>query len=156
MRKCFSIYNERFIVKITAIILFILYLSVLIYLTFLSQIHGRGYFHRSMNPAPFRTILMFLNSGRDRAILVNIFGNIAAFLPMGLLLPLVSGKFARFLKVLLFACGLSLLVEILQYALAVGAADIDDIILNTAGGLAGYGLYVLGSLLYRRIGGSRL
>lgn len=139
------------IVKVTALTLFILYLSGLFYLTFLSQFYGRGYFHRSMNLVPFSTVFLFLSSGYARGILINIFGNVAAFVPMGLLLPLVSGKTARLFNVLLFACGISLFVEIVQYTLAVGAADIDDLILNMAGSLTGYGLHTLGRRLYRRI-----
>ena len=39
--------------------------------------------------------------------------------------------------------GISLCIEILQLPFAVRASDIDDLILNTAGVMAGYGIYAL-------------
>ena len=39
--------------------------------------------------------------------------------------------------------GASLALEIAQYVLAVGISDITDLLLNTAGGLAGFGLLAL-------------
>ena len=39
-----------------------------------------------------------------------------------------------------YACLTSILIEVTQYAFAMGAADIDDIILNTLGAFIGYKL----------------
>ena len=38
---------------------------------------------------------------------------------------------------------LSLLLELLQLVFRVGSFDVDDLLLNTLGGMAGYGLYRL-------------
>ncbi len=35
-------------------------------------------------------------------------------------------------------CGTSLILEVLQYVFALGTSDITDVIMNTAGGAAGY------------------
>ncbi|GJM79889.1 hypothetical protein HMSSN139_23850 [Paenibacillus sp. HMSSN-139] len=35
----------------------------------------------------------------------------------------------------------SLLLEIIQYVLALGSSDIDDVLLNTMGGVIGIGIY---------------
>ncbi len=35
----------------------------------------------------------------------------------------------------------SITIESLQFAFSVGAMDIDDVILNTSGGMVGYGLF---------------
>lgn len=48
---------------------------------------------------------------------------------------------APFLKKLLPAACVSLAYEALQYALALGATDITDLISNTAGAAAGIGIY---------------
>ena len=144
-------HKARPFVKIIAVTVFILYLSYLFYLTFFSHLYGRGYFHRSMNLVPFMTIHSFLSSGYIRGILVNVFGNIAAFVPMGLLLPLVFSKSARLYRTLLIAFGVSLMIETVQYSLGVGAADIDDLMLNLAGGLTGYVVYAAGRALYGHI-----
>jgi glycopeptide antibiotics resistance protein len=46
-------------------------------------------------------------------------------------------------KVLLASFGISLMVEILQFFHETRAFDINDLMFNTLGGLAGYGIYVL-------------
>ena len=79
----------------------------------------------------------------------NTLGNIALFLPLGILLPFVSNCFRRFKQLLLFALCLSVGIEATQFALRfVGntrSADIDDVILNTLGACLGFLLnrYVL-------------
>ncbi len=71
----------------------------------------------------------------------NLFGNIALFIPLGLLYPLTSRR-DTFVSVMLKILITTGLIEIIQYLLIAGrSADIDDIILNTLGGLIGYGLY---------------
>ncbi len=138
-------------IRIIVIVLFLLYLSCLFYLTFFSHLYGRGYFHRSMNLVPFATIRLFITSGHIRGILVNVFGNIAAFVPMGLLLPVAFEKSARLCRTLLITFGVSLMIEIVQYVFGVGAADVDDLVLNLSGGLTGYLVFAAGRVLYRHI-----
>ena len=143
--------KSKIFLKIIAVTVFILYLSYLFYLTFFSHLYGRGYFHRSMNLVPFTTIQLFMVSGRIRGILVNVFGNIAAFIPMGVLFPLVFNKSVRLCRTLLITFAVSLMIEIVQYAFGVGAADIDDLKLNLTGGLAGYVIFMALRALYRHI-----
>ena len=75
----------------------------------------------------------------------NTLGNVALFVPLGILLPLVSNRFLRLKRVLLFALLLSLSVELIQFLLLFfgnpRAVDIDDVILNTLGACVGFGLY---------------
>lgn len=68
---------------------------------------------------------------------LNFFGNILMFMPLGFLLPILSRKFQKVGYTLLFCAGTSLLIEILQLFLTRGT-DIDDLILNTLGGFAGF------------------
>lgn len=63
-------------------------------------------------------------------------GNIVIFVPLGAYLSLFK-KDKRVIKSLLLIFIVSLFVEILQGILAIGASDIDDIILNCLGGLIG-------------------
>ena len=44
---------------------------------------------------------------------------------------------------MLLSLDLSLCIEVSQLILRAGSCDVDDIILNTLGGCAGYGLYML-------------
>ena len=53
---------------------------------------------------------------------------------------------------LLAAC-LSLLIESLQFAWGGRCADVDDVMLNTIGGLLGYGLWVAACHVVRAVGG---
>ncbi|NLN98277.1 MAG: VanZ family protein [Eubacteriaceae bacterium] len=71
----------------------------------------------------------------------NLFGNIALFVPLGLLYPLTS-KRDHFMSAMLKIILTTGLIEVVQYLFIAGrSADIDDILLNTVGGLIGYGLY---------------
>ena len=61
-----------------------------------------------------------------------------AFMPFGFFLPLVSEHKIKFFKVFITAFSLSLLIELIQLISKVGSCDVDDLILNTLGGLLGY------------------
>jgi glycopeptide antibiotics resistance protein len=75
----------------------------------------------------------------------NTLGNIALFLPLGILLPLVTNRFRSLLKVMLVALGLSLGIETIQFVLrfvgSLRAVDIDDVLLNTLGAGLGFAIY---------------
>jgi glycopeptide antibiotics resistance protein len=136
--------------KICCIVLFILYVLLLLYLTMYSRYYGRGYIRRSMNLVPFETIMRYLNANINRNIIVtNLLGNIAAFMPMGFFLPLVSKRLSGLIRTAAACAGASLLIEIAQYITGVGAADIDDIILNSLGGILGYFIFLICRGLYK-------
>ncbi len=92
--------------------------------------HGR-YFSRSLNLVPFRQIIGSSGIGD-----LNIYGNIILFVPLGIYLMFFI-KRRKAVKSLLAVFGTSLFFEAFQYAAAIGATDIDDIILNCAGGILG-------------------
>ena len=73
----------------------------------------------------------------------NILGNAALFLPVGIVWPVAFPKLDRFWKVVLAGALFSFLIELAQLPFAVRATDIDDLILNTAGCAAGYGIFCL-------------
>ena len=62
---------------------------------------------------------------------------------MGFILPMLSKKNAGFLRILLMSLFISLLIEFLQLYYHVGIFDVDDMLLNTCGGVLGYALYTL-------------
>lgn len=51
---------------------------------------------------------------------------------------------------MLFVMGSSVFIEVVQYVFKRGATDIDDVILNTAGGAVGLGLYGLFVAIFRK------
>ncbi len=103
------------------------------------------YLEHSANFKPFKTILNYMNNIgniNNNIIITNILGNIAAFMPFGIFLPLAL-RFKGIISILIHSFILSLFIETIQMTFRVGSFDIDDIILNTLGGLLGYVIYLL-------------
>jgi glycopeptide antibiotics resistance protein len=79
-----------------------------------------------------------------RFLIRNIGGNLLLLLPLGIFLPSMWVKMRSFLKTVIMGALTSLIIELLQYALAYlgygwgRATDIDDLILNTLGVMIGY------------------
>ena len=88
------------------------------------------------------------NSNLSPFCVRNTLGNIALFLPLGILLPLTFGRFRSLLRVLVVAVFLSLSIETIQFFFrfigSLRAVDIDDVLLNTFGACLGYLVYRLG------------
>ena len=78
--------------------------------------------------------------------------NAVLFVPLGFLIPLVFHGLKKrgWGKVLLASFGISLMIEVLQLFHETRAFDINDLMFNTLGGLAGYGIYVLLRTLFNR------
>ena len=70
----------------------------------------------------------------------EVLENVLIFVPFGIYLCLVFQR-SRLRSKLLFIAGMSMLLEVCQYALAVGRSDITDLITNISGGLIGIFLY---------------
>ena len=67
-------------------------------------------------------------------------GNLVWFVPLGLLLPLLTGCGKR---VILWSFLLSLGIELSQFIFGTGVTETEDLILNTLGGALGYGVYCI-------------
>ncbi|WP_366923105.1 VanZ family protein [Metallumcola ferriviriculae] len=100
------------------------------------------------NLVPFRTIYDFIiryNHMNFDIWFYNLFGNIILFLPLGFMLPLISGKLGdmKLRTVVKISALASLTIEILQLVAFVGIFDVDDIILNLLGAVLGYYMFKL-------------
>lgn len=73
----------------------------------------------------------------------NSFGNIVCFLPFGFLAPFVFSKKQTFIRGLLSGMMFSIFIEAMQFLLATGVSDIDDVFFNSCGTALGYLLYWL-------------
>ena len=73
----------------------------------------------------------------------NLLGNLVLFLPMGVLLPCIFKNLRRAYKTLSLIMGMVVIAELIQLFTLRGFADIDDLILNTAGAAAGYLIFYL-------------
>lgn len=97
------------------------------------------------NLKPFSTIYLFYRSKRlrDEYKYDNIGGNIIGFVPLGILLPALFLSLRSIWRVALISFCISLIFETTQLLTGLGSFDVDDIILNTAGGIAGYIVYLV-------------
>lgn len=135
-------------------VLFVLYIGFLIYFLFLSDWYGReGVLDEyRYNLELFREIRRFIVYREQLGVLVvfsNLFGNILIFLPFGFFISM-AGKTRGFFKTLFYSLALSLCVEVLQLVTRVGSFDVDDILLNTVGGVLGYIIFVICNLVRRK------
>lgn len=95
-----------------------------------------------VNLMPLQTIRGFLRHFEWDAFLINIVGNIVMFMPWGFGLPLLWKRYQRWSRILPMALGITLLIEISQ--LFIGrSVDVDDLLLNFAGGCTGAAVYFL-------------
>ena len=90
---------------------------------------------RDYNLIPFKAIYEMTQGMSEHMFIENIAGNILLFIPFGVLFPMAS-SFED--ETPIYGIITSLLIEAAQYGFAMGAADVDDFILNTAGLLIGY------------------
>ncbi len=74
---------------------------------------------------------------------LNVLLNVALFLPLGILLPLVFRRFRRPDWTLLAGVGLSLAIESAQLFTDRGAFDVDDILNNSLGAILGWCLLMV-------------
>jgi glycopeptide antibiotics resistance protein len=123
-------------------IIFIIYMIFLVYFLFFSERYGRTVSREyRYNLELFKEIKRFIAYRELLGIeifIVNIVGNILAFAPFGFTLPIISVKNRKFFNITLLTIEFSLTVELLQLLLKLGSFDVDDIFLNTIGGMLGY------------------
>lgn len=129
--------------KILWYVLFAGYLLLLFYFLFFAESLHRtksssGYRY---NLTLFREIRRFVEYRRvlgARAVFLNLFGNVLAFLPFGFCWPLLHRNRPNWFATTVTALAFSFLVETVQLVSRLGSFDVDDILLNTIGGLFGY------------------
>jgi glycopeptide antibiotics resistance protein len=68
----------------------------------------------------------------------NIGGNIFGFVPLGILLPLLFFRMRNFFRITAMIFFISLCFETTQLFTGLGVFDVDDLLLNTIGGMLGY------------------
>lgn len=130
-----------------AILVFFAYLLLLSYLLFFSSAYGRtaemGYRYNLKPFAEIKRGLEHVDKVGYGYVMVNIAGNIAAFMPFGFLLPFLAKQKLHTGTVLYYSFLLSLCAETIQLITRTGAFDVDDLILNSVGGVLGYWCYVV-------------
>ncbi len=143
-------------IRILVACLFLLYLVGLVYFLFFCEDYGRaGGGTYSYNLRPFQEIHRYLSYGDIlgmRSVVLNLAGNVIGFMPFGMLVPILARGARRAWRTTLLSFELSTLVEMSQLIFQVGCFDVDDMILNTLGGLLGYGLFRMFYQIYLKMG----
>lgn len=142
-------------IRIFGKICFILYIGFIIYFLIFSDWYGRvttGMEDYHYNLILFKEIKRFWEYRHQVglfAMFTNLFGNVLIFMPFGFFLPMAS-RYRSFFATLFWSFILSLGVESFQLVSKVGCFDVDDLLLNTIGGIAGHIVFVV-CVLIRRI-----
>ena len=142
-------------IQIVSAGLFLLYLVCLTYFLFFAESLGRSYTEReyTYNLHLFKEISRFWIYREERgvaAVLANIVGNVVCFIPFGAILPVLNRKARNFFMILTLSFEFSLLVECAQLISKVGSFDVDDLFLNTLGGVTGFFIFTICNRLRRK------
>ena len=132
--------------RIISITICVIYIIALGYFLFFAESMGRttrgDEYHYNLQPLfEIKRIWRSSHILGMKYVILNFAGNVIAFIPFGYLLPKMVKKKPRLFHTVLFSFEFSLLVELTQLISRTGSFDVDDLILNTFGGLIGYILY---------------
>ena len=100
-----------------------------------------------INPVPLVNMLSYETF---KEMLINVIGNTAMFIPVGVILPLVYKQLNTHGKAIAAGVGVSLCIEILQLPFFERVSDVNDLLLNSLGYLIGYGIYRLAKRLQKK------
>lgn len=84
------------------------------------------------------------------AVVLNLAGNVMAFMPFGAILPVLSRPARGAFQITMLSLEFSFLIECFQLMLRVGSFDVDDMILNTLGGFLGYLVFAVCDKMRRK------
>ena len=138
-------------------ILFLLYSGAILWRLVGRDIHdsGSGYLHSlsaNINLIPFLTTADLIRDlitppspGLFTYAWINLFGNVAVFIPLGVFLPLIWIKTKNFGRFFLVSSGIIAVIELLQLFTLRGVLDVDDYLLNMVGLIVGFFVYRLSS-----------
>lgn len=127
-------------------ILFAVYFFILIWILLfkmsfsLEEIYG----DRSINLIPLSGSVI----ANGKIYFKEIINNIIVFVPLGIYTCMLNQN-CSFIKKVSVSFFVSLLIEVCQYILAIGATDITDILGNTLGGIIGIGIFYIFSKLLK-------
>lgn len=122
-------------------VLFVVYLALLAWIV-LWKLAVPSIGAAAFLPHPIKLIPFLPSGAADASAPLEVLANVLLFVPFGVYLGLLAPAWKWWKATAVFV-GASLVLEITQHLLSIGTFDITDIIVNTAGGMAGLGLVVL-------------
>ena len=109
---------------------------MIVYVTIAARTPGSG-----AQPASLRPFAAFSAARQQPELYREMMMNVFLFFPLGLtlsnVLPQKWSRWGRVALTTLFACLLSVGVEVTQYRFSLGMAETDDVICNTLGAFLG-------------------
>lgn len=131
--------KKRILSIILMICSFVYFLFLLRIIIFKNGINSYAY---NYNLHFFDFINQWNNRGIDMTLLVNVLGNIMLFVPLSIIL-LNYCKCLNNINIIFINFFTSLSFELIQLSTGWGTFDVDDILLNTIGGIIGLIIYRL-------------
>jgi len=132
--------------KLAGWIAFVIYLIALMYFLLFAEMFGRnqadGCYH--YNLVLLKEIWRFWHYRKVlgmTAVLLNLVGNVVGLMPFGFFLPFLAVRTRKWYTVTCLTFLFSLAIESTQLLCRVGSFDVDDLLLNTIGGMLGYFLF---------------
>lgn len=147
--------NKRLI--IISRLLFVVYVMSMLYFLLFAEGFGRMEARTTYtyNLEFFKEIKRYIKwaavseNGRHHMML-NVWGNIICFVPFGFLIPIILKKARSGVKIFIMTFLFSFTVEIIQLLLRVGSFDVDDLVLNTLGGVIGYIMFFIMACIVKK------
>ncbi len=136
--------------RIVIWVCFLAYLFALFYVLFFAEAFGRkgDVEEYRYNLTLFQEIGRYFRLGiTSNLFMINVVGNIVAFIPFGMFLPMLFAKCKNILLTALLSLEFSILIEVTQIVSKVGSFDVDDLLLNTLGGVCGVMLFYAISII---------
>lgn len=138
-----------------SLLVLIVYICILIYFVFFSDRYGRvtGFTDYRYNFQPFAEINRYITYNDYftwENLLTNLVGNILVFTPIGFLVPIIKKEGVNIFTIFRISFLLTLFIETVQLIFRIGVFDVDDLIMNTVGGVFGFILFKLIQWLYRK------
>ena len=118
-------------------LLWLAFLGYLIIVIYATMLRWAGFFHREWNLHLFRAWREAWNNFSTKNW-ANVLLNIAMFVPLGFLLPLLGKRFRKWYLTIPAGFATSLTIELLQLAMGRGICDVDDLFCNALGAAIGY------------------
>ena len=121
---------------------FLAYLLFLGYVLFFSSGFGReDHAEYRYNLTLFQEIGRYygigIRTGAWKLFWLNVVGNVLVFVPLGVFIPSLFQRCRNVFVIGLLSLELSVIVEVTQLVTRVGSFDVDDLLLNTMGGIIG-------------------
>ena len=118
--------------KKISIFVFVAYVTVIVFVTVIS---------RQMGYLRHIEIIPFSKKGGFSYVIFYAIINLIVFLPLGYLLPTIFKRMRLKKKIIVVGFTSSFCIEIMQYILACGDSQTEDLIMNTVGCALGYRLW---------------